>query len=358
MPLCPGSALFSISIKLTEGGIKHYREVIKTVFQYISMMRDGPPQEWIVNELKRMSEINFRFKQNISASSTTSSLAEIMQQKYPRERLLSGASLIREFNPEAISKAMSYLRPDNFRLTVVSKDFPREWDRKETWYGTEYRCERILQDFLAEIERAARSSASERPAELHLPYENKFIPNRLEVEKKETKEALKIPKLIRSDENVRTWFKKDDQFWVPKASVDIMLRSPLTGLTPHNTAVAILYCELVQDVLVEYSYDAKISGLDYSIIAHSLGVDVSLSGYNDRIAMLLEKVLVSMRELVVRENRFQIVKGMLIRNFCNWDFQQPYHQAEAYSNWLSNEKGWTNEQLRSELPNVTAAGIH
>lgn len=46
-----------------------------------------------------------------------------------------------------------------------------------------------------------------------------------------------------------------------------------------------------------------------------------------------------------------------MRNFCNWDFQQPYHQAEAYSNWLSNEKGWTNEQLRSELPNVTAADI-
>jgi insulysin len=208
MLLCPGSALFNISIKLTEGGMKHYREVIKTVFQYISMMRNEPPQEWIVNELKRMSEINFRFKQTIPASSTTSSLAEIMQQPYPHERLLSGASLIREFKPDATSKAMSYLRPDNFRLTVVSKDFPGWWDRKEKWYGTEYRCERIPQDFLADIERAAWSSASERPAELHLPYENKFIPNRLEVEKKEMKEPLKMPKLIRNDENVRTWFKK------------------------------------------------------------------------------------------------------------------------------------------------------
>lgn len=357
MPLCPGSAFFSISIKLTEDGLKHYKEVTKIVFQYIAMIREWPPQEWIVDELKRMSEVDFRFKQKSPASRTTSSLSGIMQKPYPRERLLSGPSLIREFNPEVISKALSYLRPDNFRLTVVSQDFPGGWDKKEKWYGTEYKCERIPEDFLAEIKMAAQSSASERPAELHLPHKNEFIPNRLEVEKKDVKEPSKTPRLIRNDENVRTWIKKDDRFWVPKANVHIALRSPLASLTPHSTVVTHLYRELVQDALVEYSYDAEISGLGYSIVAHSLGLDVSVSGYNDKMPVLLEKVLVSMRDLEVREERFHIIKERLMRNFRNWDFQQPYHQVGTYSRWLNSEKGWVNEQLLSELPSVTVADI-
>lgn len=357
MPLCPGSAFFSISIKLTEDGLKHYKEVTKIVFQYIAMMREWPPQEWIVDELKRMSEVDFRYKQKSPASRTTSSLGGTMQKPYPRDRLLSGPSLIRKFNPEAISKALSYLRPDNFRLTVVSQDFPGGWDKKEKWYGTEYKCEKIPEDFLAEIKKAAQSSANERPAELHLPHKNEFIPNRLEVEKKDVKEPLKAPRLIRNDDNVRTWFKKDDRFWVPKANVHITLRSPLASLTPHTTVVTHLYRELVQDALVEYSYDAEISGLGYSIVAHSLGLDVSVSGYNDKMPVLLEKVLASMRDLEVREERFHIIKERLMRNFRNWDYQQPYHQVGTYSRWLNSEKGWVNEQLLSELPRVTAADI-
>ncbi|OCK75895.1 hypothetical protein K432DRAFT_307572 [Lepidopterella palustris CBS 459.81] len=355
--LCPGSGTFSISIKLTEDGLKQYQEVVKTVFQYIALMRDSPPQEWIVDELKRMSEVDFRFKQKSPASRTTSSLSAIMQKPYPRNLLLSGPSLVREFDPKAIGEALSYLRADNFRLTIVSQDFPGDWDQKERWYGTEYKIEKIPKDFLADIRKAAQSTASERPAELHLPHKNEFIPNRLEVEKKEVDEPLKTPKLIRNDENVRTWFKKDDQFWVPKANVHITLRSPLAGLTPHSTVATHLYRELVQDALVEYSYDAEISGLGYSIIAHTSGLDVSVYGYNDKMSTLLEKVLVSMRDLDVREDRFNIIKERLMRSFRNWDFQQPYQQVGTYSRWLNSEKGWINEQLLSELPSITATDI-
>ncbi|KAF2816319.1 LuxS/MPP-like metallohydrolase [Mytilinidion resinicola] len=356
-PLCPGSAIFVVRVKLTEEGLKHYKEVTKTIFQYIAMMRESPPQEWIVDEMKRMSEVDFKYKQKSPASRTTSLLSGIMQRPYPRELLLSGPSLIRKFNAEAINKAATYLRPDNFRLTLISQDFPGDWDQKEKWYGTEYKYEKIPEDFLAEIKEVVASPTNGRPAELHLPHKNEFIPNRLEVEKKEVEEPLKTPKLIRNDENVRTWFKKDDQFWVPKASVLIILRSPLVSLTPLNTVVSHLYRELVYDALVEYSYDAEISGLNYSVAAHAPGLDVSVSGYNDKMAVLLEKVLVSMRDLEVSEDRFNIIKERLARSFRNWEYQQPYHQVGVFSRWLTTEKGWINEQLLAELHSVTAADV-
>jgi insulysin len=93
------------------------------------------------------------------------------------------------------------------------------------------------------------------------------------------------------------------------------------------------------------------------VAAHAPGLDVSVSGYNDKMAVLLEKVLVSMRDLEVREDRFSIIKERLARSFRNWEYQQPYHQVGVFSRWLTSEKGWINEQLLAELHDVTAADV-
>jgi len=356
-PLCPGSAFFSISVRLTEEGLKNYQTVAEVVFQYLALLKESPPQEWIFDELKRMSEVDFRFKQKSPASKTTSALSAVMQKPYPRDCLLSGPSLIRYFNPDAIKRGLSSLGPHNFRLSIVSQEYPGTWDKKEKWYGTEYSYDDIPPEFMDRIRRATKATASERPAELHLPHKNEFIPTRLEVERKDVGEPAKYPKLIRNEDHVRTWYKKDDRFWVPKANVHITLRSPLVSMTPHTGAMSQLYHGLVQDALVEYSYAAEISGLEYNLMSHSLGLDVSVSGYNDKMAVLLEKVLVQMRDLEVHADRFKIIKERLLRGYKNWEFQQPYHQVGTYSRWLNNEKGWVNEQYLAELPHITEEDI-
>lgn len=349
MPICPGSAFFTISVRLTEDGLREYQEVTKVIFQYISLMKENPPQQWILDEIKGMSEVDFRFQQKSPASSFTSKVSSIMQRCYPREWLLSGSSLIRSFDSHAISEALTYLRPDNYRLTIVSQSFPGDWDQKEKWYGTEYRCERISSDFEAAIKEAGVSTSSDRPKDLHLPHKNEFIPTNLTVEKKEVSEPLKVPKLIRHDERARTWWKKDDRFWVPKGNVFIALRNPLAGVTPANSVKAKMYCELVKDALVEYSYDAEIAGLQYGLASYSLGLDIDVSGYSDKMIVLLEKVLISMRDLEVKPDRFKIVKERQLRAYRNWDFSQPYRQVGDFTSWLGKEKGWINEHYLAEL---------
>ncbi|KAF2437115.1 a-pheromone processing metallopeptidase Ste23 [Tothia fuscella] len=356
-PLCPGSAFFSISVKLTEEGLKNYQTLVEVIFQYIAMLKETPPQHWIFEEMKKMSEVDFRFRQKSPASKTTSALSAVMQKTYPRDCLLSGPALIRKFNPDAINRGLECLRPDNFRMTIVSQDYPGAWDKKEQWYGTEYNYDNIPPSLMERIHRAAKATPADRPTELHLPHKNEFIPTRLEVDRKDVLEPLKHPKLIRNDEHVRTWWKKDDRFWVPKANVHITLRSPLASISPHAGAMAQIYQGLVQDALVEYSYAADISGLEYQLIGHSLGMDVSVSGYNDKMAVLLEKLLISMRDLEVDSGRFKIIKERLLRGYKNVEFQQPYHQIGTYSRWINNEKGWINEQLLAELPNITEADV-
>ncbi|CAG5158224.1 uncharacterized protein ALTATR162_LOCUS5045 [Alternaria atra] len=278
-----------------------------------------------------------------------------MQGPYDRRMLLSGPATIKKFDAELISEAMSYLRLDNFRMTIVSQDFPGSWNQKEKWYGTEYKVEKIPEDFLAEIREAFESKS--RPAELHLPHKNEFIPTRLKVEKKDVEQPTKEPKLIRHDDNVRVWWKKDDQFWVPKAHVHIYFRTPITSVTARTTLLCTLYCELVNDALAEFSYDASHSGLMYNFTNHIRGLLIDVSGYNDKLNVLLEKVLLQVRDLEVSVDRFKIIRDRMLRYLRNSEYEQPFDQVGTYSEQFKSEKSVTNDELLSELENVTAQDV-
>jgi len=357
MPVCPGAAFFTISIRLTENGLKEYQDVVKVIFQYISLIKEVSPQQWIFDEVKGMAQVDFRFQEKSPASSFTSRTSSVMQKSLPREWLLSGSSLLRKFDSSTITKALSYLRTDNYRLTIVSQQSPGAWDKKEKWYGTEYSSERIDAEFEAAVKKAGEKTAEDRIPDLFLPHKNEFIPTKLTVEQKDATEPTKAPKLIRNDESVRTWWKKDDQFWVPKGNVFVTLRNPLAAATPATYVKAKMFCELVKDALVEYSYGAEIAGLYYELGASSVGLDIDVSGYNDKLIVLLEKVLVSMRDLKVEPDRFKIVKERVSRGYRNRDFQAPYHQVGDFSRWLGSEKAWISEQYQAELIHLTPDDI-
>lgn len=356
MPVCPGTSFFTISVRLTQEGLNQHREVAKVIFEYLAMIKEREPEQWIFDEMKNLTEVDFRFKQKSPASRFTSRLSSVMQKQLPREWLLSGSNL-RKYDPEAIKKALSFFRTDNFRIVTVAQDFPGDWDRKEKWYGTEHKVEKISRDFMNDIEKALASTPETRHPELHMPHENEFVPTRLSVEKKEIAEPAKMPKLIRHDDRVRLWFKKDDRFWVPKAIVQVTLRNPLVWATPANYVKSRIYCELVRDALNEYSYDAELAGLDYSLTSSMFGLDVSVGGYNDKMSVLLEKVLTSMRDLEINKDRYNVVKERLTRAYRNAEFQQPFYQVGEYTRYLTAEKTWINEQFASELEHIEAKDV-
>lgn len=356
MPVCPGTAFFTISVRLTQEGLLKQREIVKAILQYIAMIKEGEPQQWIFDEMKAVAEVDFRFQQKSPAARFASRLSSIMQRPLPRERLLSH-SVIREFDPDLIKKALTYLRADNFRVMLVSQESPGDWHCTEKWYGTPYKAEKLPQDVMAELHEAAASTPETRPADLHLPHMNEFIPTRLSVERKEVAEPAQAPKLIRHDERARVWYKKDDRFWIPQATIHATLRNPLIWATPANFVKAKIFCELVKDALVEYSYDAEISGLDYNLYAGMLGLELGVIGYNDKMSVLLDKVTTSMRELVVNPDRFHIVKDRYIRSYRNSEYQHPFSQIMEYTRHLTMEKTWISEQFLAELEHIQPEDI-
>ncbi|KJZ78997.1 hypothetical protein HIM_01770 [Hirsutella minnesotensis 3608] len=356
--VCPGTpGIFDVQIRLTEEGLKNYPEIAKIFFQYLSLLRESPPQEWIFDEQKGMADVDFKFRQKTPACRFTSRISSVMQKPLPREWLLSGHSRLRSFDAKLIESALSMIRPENLRMMVVSRNYPGDWDKKEKWYGTEYRYEKIPKDLMAELRRAMNLSSTERLADLHLPHRNNFIPNKLEVEKKNIAEPALAPRVLRNDAFARTWWKKDDTFWVPKANVMVSLKNPIIHATAENSVKARLFAELVRDALEEYSYDAELAGLQYTVSLDSRGLFLDISGYNDKLHVLLEQVVVTMRDLNIRNERFDIVKERLTRGYENCQLQSSYQQVGDYISWLNAERDYIVEELAAELPNITAEAV-
>ncbi|KNB18587.1 insulysin [Fusarium oxysporum f. sp. lycopersici 4287] len=259
-PMCPGTpGIFDMQVCLTEDGLKNYPEIIE-IFSRTSLSC---------------------FKLKTPASRFTSRISSVMQKTLPRKWLLSGHSRLREFAPDQIEKALATIHPDNSCM----------------WYGTEYRHDKIPNDLMQECKKAFAVSPQDRLPTLHLPHKNQFIPNEPEVEKQEMDEQAL---------NLGTQWKKDDIFWVSRANLIVSLKTPLFYASAENNVKARLFSDLVRDALEMYSYDAELAGLQYKISLDSRGLFLDVSGYDDKLPVLLDQIVTTMRDLDIKKYRLRL----------------------------------------------------
>ncbi|CAB4464914.1 unnamed protein product [Rhizophagus irregularis] len=340
-----GFEFFRISIDLTESGLDNRENVILHVFQYIEMLKQIGVQEWSFREVEKLNEISFRFKEKSSPSRYVSRLSNTIQTPYPREWVLSGPYLIREYDPKLIEESLEWLRPDNFFLELVSQTFTG-LDQKEKWYGTEYKVEPLSYGLLQALKNI------ELNPELKMTLPNEFIPTNFETHKTEVATPAKRPNLINNTVTSRLWHKKDDTFWVPKANVYFILKSPFSYVTPLNSVKARLYVDLIKDALTEYSYNAEIAGLSYDLYTHFNGLLLTIDGYSDKMQVLLEKILIIMKNFEVDSERFSLIKEYLQRDYKNSLLDSPHQHSSYYFLYLTQEKVWSHEEKLEVLDDI------
>ena len=124
-----------------------------------------------------------------------------------------------------------------------------------------------------------------------------------------------------------------------------------------NAVMSRLYVDLVEDSLNEYAYDADIAGLSHSLSDNAQGLMIELNGFNDKMSVLLEKVLLGLRDLEIKQERFDVAKEKVRKAFKNFDYMDPFRQINAFSRMLISERSWAPFQMLEELPSVTAEDI-
>ncbi|XP_041865501.1 insulin-degrading enzyme-like [Melanotaenia boesemani] len=340
-----GFMFFTIKMDLTEEGLLHVEDIIFHMFQYIQKLRTEGPQEWVFEECKDLRKIAFRFKDKERPRGYTSSVAGQIHY-YPLEEALAGEYLLEDFRPDLIKMLLNKLRPENLRVTVVSKSFEGQTDRTEEWYGTQYKQETITEETIKKWANADLNG------KFKLPMRNEFIPTNFEIYPLE-KDSPSVPTLIKDTAMSKVWFKQDDKFFLPKACLNFQFFSPFAYVDPLHCNMAYLYLELLKDSFNEYAYPAELSGLKYCLHNAVYGMYLSVKGYNDKQQILLKKIVQKMATFEIDEKRFDITKEAYMRSLNNFRAEQPHQHAVYYLRLLMTEVVWTKDELREALDDLT-----
>ena len=74
-------------------------------------------------------------------------VAFYMKKEYPRELILSAPHLLYEYDPKAISECLKNMTIENTLIVMNSQNLSG-FDRKEKWYGTEYKYQEISEKLI------------------------------------------------------------------------------------------------------------------------------------------------------------------------------------------------------------------
>lgn len=343
---------FKISIDLTKEGVSNYESIIEIVFSYIEIIKKDGLQEWIFKEIRQLENINFRFKEKSGAAHYSSSLANAMHH-YSDKDILSGPYLMETYDVEKINFILKELNPKNFRVSFVNSDFePNEEWKKGDWYETPYKIIPFTEEFKTKLANVRWDTIEG----LVIPLKNPFVPDNLDVQIQPDDKTDK-PTILKNNEFVRLWHKKDNKFLVPKAHVFMVIHSPLAYSSPKNFVLTSIYSDLVQDALNEISYDASCAGLHYSLGRSTSGLTLAFEGYNDKLSTLLEKIVDKMKNLKVNEDRFKFIYEQTERSFRNWYMESPVNHAISYGTYLTQEVLWLQVDKLKALKLITAQDV-
>ncbi|WAQ89789.1 hypothetical protein PtA15_11A480 [Puccinia triticina] len=347
-----GFDLFKITLDLTADGLENYQQVVQIIFAYLDLLKTTPPQEWAFRQEALLSEIRFRFKSPSPPSSYVTSLATWLRRPCPREKVISSVYLTDTYDAPLIQGHLDRLRPDNCRILLGTQTpLPGlSYDKKEQWYGTEYTIQ-PLPDSLRTPSLPIHS--------LKLPPPNSFISTNFHVERIDNPTHLptRRPTCLSDDRFGRVWHKKDDRWWLPRASVILMLRNPITNASCLNSLKTYFISRLLKDALNEQLYEAEIAGLGYEVGSVWDGLVFNVDGYNEKLHLLMETILRGLQEMKVDRKRFQILKDEAERGWKNFVLESPYAHASYWMGSIVSEVHYSYEEKLSLLADLQAEDV-
>ena len=116
------------------------------------------------------------------------------------------------------------------------------------------------------------------------------------------------------------------EFKKPKAMIYMDLATPFAYHSPRSAVYTRLFTAMVEDVLNEYSYEAELAGLHYSLSNTAKGMQLLVSGYNHKLAELLKAIVGKIARFGewADPQRFTLLKDQSKRSWANFYKGQPY----------------------------------
>ena len=325
----------NVSISLTEDGSIHVPEITSLLFQYISILKEKPPEKWLYEEQATVANLAFEFQERSAALQYVYGIAPRLQH-YPPEDLISSSYLMKEFDPELISKFLSYLRRDNVLIEVINPESPTE--QIEKWFEVPY-----------SIKKNHIDESPHKTDQLFLPTKNPFLPENLSMFEEDSQSIVQAG----SNKNIRIWVDRDLEFATPKSSIFLRLNLPGGLLTAEDRVNSQIYRSIVADALNETVYPAYLAGLSGQHRVTDSGYEIQIAGFSDKQLILLETIMEQLTHATIDADRFGVLKSNLIRKWLNSSKDYPYRQTMNSISEILISNRWPAQDLASIAESVT-----
>ncbi|KAL3625772.1 hypothetical protein CASFOL_030301 [Castilleja foliolosa] len=317
--------IFGMSIHLTDLGMEKIFEIMGFVYQYLKLLRQCSPQEWIFKELQDIGNMEFRFAEDQPQDDYAAELAANLL-VYPPEHVIYGDYAYEVWDEEMIKYLLDLLRPGNMRVDILTKSLKKTHDiQHEPWFGSQYVEEDIPCHLMDQWEDPPEIDSS-----LHLPSANDFIPRdfsmRSDSASCQAEDAL-YPRCILDEPYMKLWYKLDKTFKLPRANT--YFRMTLKGAYNNirNALLTELFILLLKDELNEIVYQASVAKLESSVSLYGDKLELKLYGFNDKLSVLLSKILAIAKSFSPKDDRFMVIKEDMERTLRNTNMKPLSHSS-------------------------------
>ncbi len=342
-----GGALISISIGLTQLGFEQRELVLSRLFQAIELVRREGPRRDLYEEQGHLGAQAFRFRGEVAPASYVRGLASSMQYYAPQD-VLRGDYMMSDYRPELLVELLDHMQPEKAFIVEVAKGL--DTNLQSSYYQTPYRRHNLDAGQIAVLTEA------EPDPRLTMPAPNEFIATDLELRPRAVDQSA-VPVLVVDEPALDIWYRQDDVFDVPRGGLYVNLRAPSAAGSKRAQNLSQLYVRMVFDAVNEFVYPASLAGLSASFSSHARGFSFSVTGYNDKQFVLLERVLKQIKAGDFNAQRFPDIRERLLRDLANSKKARAYTQLLDDSRELFEHHEWDEADLAAVAETLTLEDV-
>ncbi|WP_196137241.1 insulinase family protein [Aliikangiella sp. G2MR2-5] len=334
----------AINIDLTDAGMKQREMITSVVMNYIEKIKKEGVDKKYFKEIKTSLNNQFRFLEKGNAFSYVSNLTDEMQ-TYSARDVIVAPYTYETFNAEAIRSVLSQLTPERLRVWYVSKQEPH--DKSMHFYDGKYKVVDIAQ---SEIDSWKDSSG----LALSLPKVNTLLPEAFDLKTEDNKQTK--PEVVYNENGIKVWQYPSQAFKTqPKGVLRVYFNSPERQQGIEGQILFSLWSDLYNLRQSALATEASIAGMGL-YLNDANGLELLVSGFTDKQALLLEKGLAAMI-FDFDDKAFTQAVDRFIRNIKNQGKQFPIYQLFGKVTALTTKAGYSDDKLINAAENLKAEDL-
>lgn len=330
------SYIIGIYVNLTKLGLKNYEYVLMCIDQYIKLIKQNIFQDFIVDEMETLNNINFNYTTNDNKINYVLKLSLNML-KYDIKDVIYGDYIIKNKKPKIkklVDEILDYVDIKKSIIILESKTF-HKLKQKEKWYN-------VIYDY---VDIDFNKILKGEHINFSLPHPNKYIPHNLKL--------INNTNYTLTKHNNTTYY-KNDKFKIPKTYVNITLTNNKFIKSPKHAIIFEMFLTHLQHHNFNKLYYANICNTGYSIYTDVNFITITFYGFNNNINEIIKLFMDTIFTFVdtIDEKMFKYVKYELIEDLENYIYEPLINIAANKIKNMIYTKDYDPNELLKQIYNI------